>query len=276
MDILPTNSKHPFWSASTGSQLKLVLKKPPECQIKEMIIVVYTISEPYIYSIKVILSDGTIGSHVYHKKKEAIKIIDEVWYKYYQDRTNIEFVEHKTIDIPNIDLSLASDSENNVYDSCPPTPSPRAVRKSSLKSMLKEIAETHRKSGDSLSSSSSSSSNSNSSEESSPRSKESSPRTTNTKKNWISKRLSRSSSRSNSPRNGSPRNGNSGNGNSGNGSPRSDDNSPRCNESPRTPSTPQLLRRASLKLALRNSKIKDESSKSPMTPRNSESGIDVN
>ena len=136
-------------------------------------------------------------------------------------------------------------STNDISDSCPPSPSPRSRRRTGIKNMLKTIAESHRKKTSGNNSSGSSGSDSSSSEVS--------PRY-----GWTSRRLSLPSQQS----------------------PRSTDISPRSDgsetESPRdisdhtsggikSPRTVKLLRRASVKLALKN----NDDITVPSTPRNS-------
>ena len=115
---LPIDPKHPFWFATTGSQMELRLIKPPPSEINSLIVSVYSISEPYTY--KVFISQNDPPSPIYCNKKEAIRIIKEDWWQYYGQRTSVNFIEHKNVPL----------------NSCPNSPSPTAVRKNSFKSLL--------------------------------------------------------------------------------------------------------------------------------------------
>ena len=300
-DLEITNPKHPFWFATTGSMIKLLLDKPPDSDLKGMIITVYTISEPYMYKLDIVMSDNSIINTIYLKKKEALRAIQDEWMIYYRGRTKVEYIEHQLIDMGKFPLNLSGNltgnlsgnmsgdlpnikGNNGIVDSCPPSPSPREIRRGNFRSMLKEIAETHRKRslrndnlGENISLSSSNSetgsnvSNSGSSEVS-PRSETSSPR-----KNWLNRRFSLQLKRTSTSGDSSPK------------SPRplspgastdtklssSDEDLPSAN-SPniRSPRTTRLLRSASLKLALRMSGKHSDIDKT-VTPRNSESVIVV-
>ena len=272
-DISPDSPRHPFWSSSTGSELRLCLEKPPSSTIKSMVVKVNTITEPYFYEIYVTMENGKHEKSLYLKKKDAIKVVKDQWLKYYKDRTSVEFIEHEIVDISmletNVPCSDLSDSFsprspltspgrlNHIFvDSCPPSPSPRDLRKGSFKNMMKNIALSyqHKKSPRSSSNFSSNSS----SKDPSPRSMEGSPR-----KNWVHRNLSRKGS------DGSPRDGTESNGGSTDISPRSP------LPGGMSPRTSRLLRRASVKLALQTSQKVGSGSRpgSPRTPRNSESLI---
>lgn len=285
-------SKHPFWTATTGSQLIFRLDKPPDSQLSSMVITVYTISEPYTYQIKLIMENEKVDKIVYHKKKDAIKIIKEDWIRYYENRTKLEFVEHKLVEVitestydcdssrsetPRIETprmeSPMSDSESDTglnsprrltklvmpiplnfrsgmgksdtespYDSCPPTPSPRSIRRNGFRNMLNEFHKRRVKS-------SSGSTSSEISPKSSPR------------KIWMRKLslpLKEISSGESSP--------------SGNESERG--------QNIDSQNTDKLLKQVSLKLSIQHSqKCNDNSTNilnnfnTPNTPRNSESVI---
>ena len=137
MSLLPTDPKHPFWFATTGSQIELRLIKPPASEINSLIVSVYSISEPFTYKLdrqsspgrssgttyKLIISQNDSPRPRYCNKKEAIRIIKNDWWQYYGDRTSVNFIEHKNVE----------------FNSCPNTPSPRSVRKNSFKSSLLEL-----------------------------------------------------------------------------------------------------------------------------------------
>ncbi len=283
-DISPTNPKHPFWSATTGSTLELRLNKPPPSPVHSMIISVHSIIQPYVYKILVRQEDVDTPKELYHKKNDAIKVIKNEWWEYYEDRTEVKFIDHT--DVSQIshhnDFSFLSPRRNNIVDSCPPTPSPRSIRKKSLKTMLSK----QRKNGHSRNGSTQNGSAHGSPRHSSPLhgSAHGSPRHSSPLHG----------SAHGSPRNGSPRSparlGNklsfhksprssdgsrsqvnsSGSGSGSNSN--STDNSPRDSQSTggTSPRTLNLLKKASVKLALKlhRNRIKD-ADESPPTPRNS-------
>jgi len=159
----PIKSYHPFWSSTTGSILELKLIKPPESLINSMKIIVSSICQPFVYKIIVIQDNVVRPSHVYVKKKDAIKIIKNDWWEYYGSRTQVIFKEHVNIDISKLaaykdngtnydsprspvfsksNSPRSSSSENNsprspifsprrFSNSPSPTQSPRSARKSS-------------------------------------------------------------------------------------------------------------------------------------------------
>lgn len=110
-----TNLKHPFWSASTGSSLKLTLKDSD----RSLLITVHTTTQPYVYKL---INPGTKG--LYLNQKELLKHIKTEWWDQHGDRTIVEFKEQKEVIDP------------CYFESCPPTPSPRSIRRSSLKILL--------------------------------------------------------------------------------------------------------------------------------------------
>lgn len=136
---LPINPKHPFWSAETGSILKLI--SPDIC----LTVSVQSISQPYLY--KIIFKE----SISYHNKKDAIIKIKNEWPDYHE--TKVEFDKHTYVDFSKMSSyndskgseMLRSSSSNNItprndiesdrifIDSCPPSPSPRNVRRNSIK-----------------------------------------------------------------------------------------------------------------------------------------------
>ena len=145
----PLDPKHPFWSSTIGSTLQLTLKKSPDSQINSLTVVVYTVTEPYVY--KTIVSQKNVDSPicVYHNKKDTIKIIKNEWWIFYGDRTNVEFIEHLNFD-------LSKNTDFNYIESCPSSPNPNTLRKTSLKmriekSMSKRISRkgSYHSSGDS-------------------------------------------------------------------------------------------------------------------------------
>ena len=302
-----TSAKHPFWSASTGSTIKLLLEKPPNSNLKGMYVSVYTISEPYTYKLDIVMSNNEINNTIFLKKKDAIKAIQEEWLVYYGDRTKIEYNEHRMIDmgplifnsVPrNNPLRNRSPRNNsprnsqrngeNTIDSCPPSPSPRDIRRNNFRSMLKEIAEAHRKRSLRDSNSDTPSSTTSSSEVS-PRSGDNSPR-----KSWMNKRLSLAVKKSgdSSPRSGTSSpllRSSASNKNIKLSDSNSDEDQLSLSQGPenkeiqhqgtqennvRSPRTSRLLRQASIKLALRLSKNHGGIGKTS-TPRNSSSGIEI-
>lgn len=128
METLPINTSHPFWSATTGSKLKLAFES------KTMIISVYSVAKPYVYKLEFQNEES------FHNKKTVIKIMKNEWWKHYGARTVVEFEKHNNFDLsgPNYKLSdstssLDSCSVNSSLDSVPSSPSPQSVRKSSLR-----------------------------------------------------------------------------------------------------------------------------------------------
>jgi hypothetical protein len=281
-ELSPANSRHPFWSASTGSEIRLVLQKPPPSSINSLTISVYTISQPYVYKI-VFNYNGVSQAPLYHKKKNAIKIIRNEWMKYYENRTRVEYMEHKIVPfipesatgiIDSSSVSPRSDAEESseitsprtpreipslrqkilsprsspsIYpDSCPPSPSPRTLRKISLKNSFKLSRHSSPRFG--LSSSEPSPRDSSSSD--SPREK------------WYQKRLSLPMTRRNKS-NSSSR-----------------DSSPRDIVSEgglSSPRTTKLLETVSLQLQNVNKDIKNISTAElSKTPRNSINDININ
>ena len=281
--ISPASSKHPFWSAPTGSSLVLFLDhNSPRLS---MTITVHTMSRPYVYQM-IVRQTGFDPTTVYHKKREALKLIKNEWMQYYSERTIVQYNEHRSLDskeLPNIDgintvsprsntvsprsntvsprsntvsprsntvsprsgsghlsngskpisprtpvfslLSPRSVSGKGPVDSCPPTPSPRTLRKNSLKSRLGlGLKKNSPREG------------SDSSTDNSPRSNNDSPRSPG----WFRRRLSLPLKKSPRSSESSPR------------TPRLDtdsDNSPRSPTIQPSPRTYRLLRRASLQLA---------------------------
>ena len=145
ISLSPGNLRHPFWYAGPGSQLKLILVKPPSSQIYGMIITVHTTSQPYIYKIEIKMENGKTESTEYSNLKKTIKKVRESWLQYYEDRTQVEFIERTVVDVPKSNTlnessprtrSNSSSGQSNTVDSCPPTPSPRSLRKNSMKMML--------------------------------------------------------------------------------------------------------------------------------------------
>ena len=115
----PINPKHPFWSASTGSSLKLSLKDDNH----SLLITVHTTTQPYVY--KVVNQEvNKETKSLYLKQKEILKHIKTEWWEKYGDQTIVEFMEQK------------KDSDTCYFESCPPTPSPRSIRRSTLKILL--------------------------------------------------------------------------------------------------------------------------------------------
>lgn len=262
-DLLPINPKHPFWSLDTGSKMNLVLIKPPSSHINSLVVTVNTISRPYIYEL-MIYQDGFSPRVVYHKKKDAIKVIKNDWWIYYGDRTQVEIIETEIVNMSGLaplSNSSGSNSSRNssrnsstnnskdvsprspivspgrlsgVIDSCPPTPSPRTLRKSSLRERISMAVIT----------------------------KKNSPR--NSPRN----------SPKNSPRNSWRNSKNGSNGNSANSSPRPDSPISNANNSNNSDSdeiinTTQLLKRVSVKLGSPTIKRNDDPALYPHTPRNS-------
>ena len=114
----PTNPKHPFWKATTDSCLKLT-------SINNTItITVRSTNEPYVYKI---CSDNS-PRILYLNKKNTIKYISEHINEYsdnvnHSDITKVEFIEVK--------------KEEPLYlDSCPSSPTPENIRRSSIKTIL--------------------------------------------------------------------------------------------------------------------------------------------
>jgi len=90
------NSKHPFWKATTGSYLYLI-SEDPKSGIKTMKITVHNISRPTVYKIEVNTSNTMLDSIVYEYKKETLNIITNGWMPYYKNKTKIIFKEFKNI-----------------------------------------------------------------------------------------------------------------------------------------------------------------------------------
>ena len=114
MNWLPINPKHPFWVASTGSSLRL------SSENNGLLITVHTMTQPYVYK----LIDSSNSKKLYLKQKAAIKHIKTEWWDKYGNQTTVEFKEQK------------EDPDPCNFESCPPTPSPRSIRRSSLKTLL--------------------------------------------------------------------------------------------------------------------------------------------
>ena len=103
------------------------------------------ISNPYLYKIKI--NTGEIYPEVlFLKKKEAIKFIKNNWMAYYEDRTEVEFIEHQPVDMKKLikpkkteksRFKLNFSPTQNIIDSCPSSPSPRSIRKNSFSSLFK-------------------------------------------------------------------------------------------------------------------------------------------
>ena len=314
-DILVTNPRHPFWSAGTGSKLKLTLKQPPDSQLKGMVVTVYTITEPYQYKLDIVMRGDIVSNTVYLKKKEAIRAVYDEWMQYYSERTIVEFIEHRQIDmativVPKSCLRISNEliesprspsPHSDWKDSCPPTPSPGYFRRNSFKNMLKDIAETHRKksigsSGDidspfisiPNSESVSESASNNVSTNISPRSGNSSPRFARTRRinslpaetNFTDDELfrdpsakisSNTNTNTNSPKRLFRRRMSLTETNSfmtSRETPKSEDESGR-----KSPRTTRLLRKASLKLALKLTRKNSSKMIGSNTPRNSKSDI---
>lgn len=117
---VPTNLKHPFWKATNGSSLKLSLEDSDQNQ--SLVITVHSVNEPYVY--KLVQDDPNQPLKLYMNKKEAIKYIKTQWWDCYGDKTMVEYTEQKEA-VPSL-----------YVESCPPTPSPRSIRKNSLKTLL--------------------------------------------------------------------------------------------------------------------------------------------
>nr|QBK91382.1 MAG: hypothetical protein LCPAC302_00020 [Pithovirus LCPAC302] len=62
-----------------------------------------------------------------------MNFIKNEWMKYYQDFTDVEFIQHEMVDVKLLDPKITSPRVNEIFvDSCPSSPSPRSLRKSSF------------------------------------------------------------------------------------------------------------------------------------------------
>lgn len=264
----PTNIRHPFWSSTTGSTLRLTLIEIPGSNTKSesisMEVTVHSISEPYVYKMLVYQEDVDNPTVLFKRKKYAIKTIKNQWWDYYKNRTEVVFKEHINVDISKLpgykdtmnltsssdDSPIISPKRQNFVDSCPPTPSPRSIRKSSIKSMARlSLVNIKRKK-------SNSSQIFDLSDESPDSSRDQSPRSPG----WLRRRLSLPNKLL---RNQSPRSGDSSERVSSNNSPRTQVTLSR--------KTSELLSDVSIRLAAtkRESDIKTNYNL-PRTPRNSD------
>jgi len=196
--LLPIHSSHPFWISVTGSRLKLTLSDKETC-LQSLVLIVYSVSKPYVYRLE-ITQRGSLPDISYHKKKEAIKIIKNEWWKYYGSKTVVEFEKHTNFIPPQFISTEDNYSNSSSLDSCPPTPSPRSLRKTSLKNIIsrKPIPKKFTYSSDSESFASNSSSPiSNNSPRSFVSSSKSSPRSNNSPRSFTSSPRNNNSPRMN-------------------------------------------------------------------------------
>jgi len=124
--MLPINSSYPFWSYTTGSKLKLTTLDNLRC----LIVTVHSISRPYVYKLE-------FNSEItYHNKKQIIKIIKNEWWKYYGSKTLVEMEKHNNVDMSSLIYKLSDGNSGSSLDSCPSSPSPESLRKTSLRITL--------------------------------------------------------------------------------------------------------------------------------------------
>lgn len=124
--MLPINSSHPFWSYTTGSRLKLTTFD----NSRSLMVTVHTISRPYVYKLE-------FNSEVtYHNKRQVIKIIKNEWWKHFGSKTLVEMEKHNNVDMSLFNYKLSDGNSGSSLDSCPSSPSPESLRKTSLRISL--------------------------------------------------------------------------------------------------------------------------------------------
>ena len=233
------NPRHSFWSTTTGSNVSLMLEGD---SCLTMSITVNSISEPTVYKI-IITQTGFESTTTFFTKKETLKLIKNNWMKYYEDRTIVQYNEHKMIQLDNfksVNTILLTDSDSGDEQVNDDRKDNTKETKTSFKSKVESILEL-------LSPRSNNSSRDSSPRYGSPRG-DGSPRYGSPRRRLQLRSLHQSPRNTNSPRstNISPR------------TPSSNEGSPRYSlsprSSPRESRTPRLLRKASYRLASKSPK----------------------
>ena len=226
----PISPKHPFWYSSVGSEMRLHIDNS-EIQYLKVSVVdkndFMELDSNSLYEIKVIQNNKS-PTFIYNKK-DAISAIKNEWMKYYEDRTIVEYIEKGEI---------GSESARKIFpESNPPTPSPKSVRRNSIKARFNAVHSPRL----------------------SPRltpklSPKLAPNQPLTPRQRSRSYSSSPRSFSNSPRDNSISGNNSGNSSGNNSKSGSKDNSPRFLSLTPSPRTSKMLQQVSSKLKRRSSK----------------------
>lgn len=131
----PSRSKHPFWSAPIGSQLYLEIITPPDRELKGLRMAVYSMTKPVVYKLTVYYFSGHFDT-MFCNKREAISVVKNEWMCFYKDRTRIEYIEHRPVDMG---LFLSGDSSSSPQSLSPDT-TPRPVEDTTPRTLTNDGA----------------------------------------------------------------------------------------------------------------------------------------
>ncbi len=93
-----------------GSELTLELIKPPDSELISLRIKLCNAYPKKIYEVTFLFSSGEVDTS-YHTQRKTEKIISNEWLKYYRDRTRIQFLKHREVDMSTL-VSPGSTSES--------------------------------------------------------------------------------------------------------------------------------------------------------------------
>ena len=97
--LLVGKRTHPFWSSAVRSQLTLTMMVPPESQLLWLKVVVASVAAPpTTYKVSAGYASGQVDT-IHCNQKEALNIVKNEWLCLYANRTRVDIVEHKSIDM---------------------------------------------------------------------------------------------------------------------------------------------------------------------------------